>query len=240
MQRKILIYTGWGVGTAVLQPLAQQLQQHGYLVKLKDIFAAQDTAILQAELEDAQHYDVLLGWSLGGNLAVLLADQLYQRLQQTKVVITIASNPCFVQRAHWQHAMPVELFQSFQQLWQQDSAQCLKRFYYLMSQGSATQRTAWRSLQDLAQPAEHRLLSQGLILLDELNLVDILKKYPAPSYHVFAKQDALIPCEVFGYFQNLSTKFLNCAEIEGSHACPVFASEEISCMLVRFLKENYI
>ncbi len=44
----------------------------------------------------------IIGWSLGGQLATLLVAAVEQQYQQQKVLITLASNPCFV--AHEQLA----------------------------------------------------------------------------------------------------------------------------------------
>lgn len=94
--QKILLITGWGGGAQLLQPLQYHLIQQGYQVELWNIFNALDPQIVHEKVIEAQKYDVIIGWSLGGQLATILVDHIEQKFQQQKILITLASNPCFV------------------------------------------------------------------------------------------------------------------------------------------------
>ena len=99
MKKNVLLITGWGGGTKLLQPLKQQLESADFQVKLLNIFDVLDAEILQKNVEIAKDFDVLIGWSLGGQLATILADEISKQYQQNKVLITLGSNPCFVANA---------------------------------------------------------------------------------------------------------------------------------------------
>lgn len=237
MQQRILLITGWGGGTQLLNPLKQALQQQGHQVELINIFNAFDEQILQQQVELAKQFDVIVGWSLGGQLAALLVDQIEQQYSERKVLITLASNPCFVANEEWQTAMAQVTFQQFKQSFEQDAIATLKKFGYMVCQGVETTKADFITLQSLIQPQQIQLLKQGLNLLEQLNVADILKKYQGEQYHLFAQQDALVSCKVIDNLLNLSAKFLEVDLISGSHGFPVFHPEEISEKICQYLKK---
>lgn len=120
--------------------------------------------------------DVVIGWSLGGQLATHLVDSFYKSTGLTKTLITLASNPCFVANRVWQTAMPTDVFSQFKASFLQNSQATLKRFYYLITLGSSQAKQDWISLQNIASPPSNELLLEGLQMLEQLNLVDNLKK----------------------------------------------------------------
>ena len=128
MKQCILLITGWGGGTNLLHSLQQALQQQGHEVELINIFNAFDQDVLQHKAEWAHQFDVIIGWSLGGQLASLLVDEIEQHYAEQKILITLASNPCFVANDTWQTAMPPQTFQVFKQSFEQDAVATLKKF----------------------------------------------------------------------------------------------------------------
>jgi len=237
VNQRILLITGWGGGTKLLNPLQLSLQQQGYQVDLINIFNAFDPKVLQQQVENARTYDVIAGWSLGGQLATLLVDQMSKQYNQQKVLITLASNPCFVANAEWQTAMPQTTFQTFKQSFEQDAIATLKKFGFMVCQGVESTKQDFITLQSLIQPQPLNLLQQGLFLLENLNLATILKNYTRQQYHLFAKQDFLVNYKIEGNFQKFHAKFLESELIHGSHGFPVFQSELISEKICQYLQK---
>ena len=237
MQQRILLITGWGGGTKLLNSLKQALQQQGDQVELINIFNAFDEQILQQNVELAKQFDVILGWSLGGQLAALLVDQIEQQYAERKVLITLASNPCFVANDSWQTAMAQHTFQQFKQSFEQDAITTLKKFGYMVCQGVKSTKADFVTLQSLIQPQQIQLLKQGLNLLEQLNVADILKNYKGKQYHLLAQQDALVSCKVIDNLQNLNAKFLDVNLIAGSHGFPISHAEETSDKIFQYLKK---
>ena len=149
MFRKILLITGWGGGADLLQPLQGGLEKHGHVVERMNIFNALDNDILQQHVELAVRFDVIVGWSLGGQLATLLVDHIQQQFDEQKILITLASNPCFVAQSDWSTAMPVETFIQFKQSFEQDSISTLKRFGLLVCQGTNSAKKDFVTMQKL-------------------------------------------------------------------------------------------
>ncbi len=237
MNRRILLITGWGGGTKLLMALQQRLEQQGHAVELINIFNALDQQVLQHYVEKAQSFDVICGWSLGGQLATLLVDQIEKQYQQKKILITLASNPCFVANAEWQTAMPQTTFQNFKQSFVDDAIATLKKFGFMVCQGSETSKADFAKLQSLIQPQNLELLKQGLLCLEQLNHVEILKNYTGKQYHLFAEQDFLVSHKVFESFQKFNAKFLDVELFTGSHGLPVFNFELVSDKICQYLQK---
>ena len=237
LNQKILLITGWGGGKKLLSALQQALQNQGHDVELINIFNALDDAELQRQTEKAKDYDVIIGWSLGGQLATLLVNQISKRYQQHKVLITLTSNPCFVANDAWQTAMPQATFNSFKQSFETDAIATLKKFGYMVCQGVESSKTDFVKLQSLIQAQKIELLQDGLNLLENLNLVNILKNYTGYQYHIFGKQDDLVSYKVSDNLQNLDAKFLKTELISGSHGLPVFQVSLITDKICQYLQK---
>ena len=237
LSKKILLITGWGGGAELLKPLHDALEQKGYLVERINIFNALDNEVLQQHVELAVKFDVIVGWSLGGQLAMILVHQIQQQYNEQKILITLASNPCFVAQADWTTAMPVETFVHFKQSFEQDAITTLKRFGLLVCQGTISAKKDFLDMQKLIRPQAIALLRDGLQLLEQLNLVDLYKNYQGRQLHVFAEHDALVPYQVNQNIQNLAAKNLTVVSIEGaSHGFPCFMVEQTVQVIEDFIQ----
>lgn len=240
LSKKILLITGWGGGAEILKPLHDALEQKGYLVERINIFNALDNEVLQQHVELAVKFDVIVGWSLGGQLATLLVNQIQQQYDEQKLLITLASNPCFVAQANWLTAMPVETFMQFKQSFEQDAITTLKRFGLLVCQGANSAKKDFLAMQKLIRPQVIALLRDGLQLLEQLNLVGLYENYQGRQLHVFAEHDALIPYQVVQNIQNLAAKNLTVVSIDdASHSFPCFMVEQTVQVIEDFIYSTF-
>ncbi|MCH7332037.1 hydrolase [Acinetobacter modestus] len=237
MNYRILLITGWGGGAELLKPLHEALEQKGYSVERLNIFNALDGDILQQHVELAVKYDVIVGWSLGGQLATILVNQIQQQYAEQKVLITLASNPCFVAQADWSAAMPVETFMQFKQSFEQDAITTLKRFGLLVCQGTSSAKKDFVAMQKLIHPQPIALLRDGLQLLEQLNLVELYENYRGRQLHVFAERDALVPYQLVQKIKDLAAKNLSAISVEGtSHGFPCFIVEQTVQIIEDFIQ----
>jgi pimeloyl-[acyl-carrier protein] methyl ester esterase len=240
LSKKILLITGWGGGAELLKPLHDALEQKGYLVQRINIFNALDNEVLQQHVELAVKFDVIVGWSLGGQLATLLVNQIQQQYDEQKLLITLASNPCFVAQTNWTTAMPVETFIQFKQSFEQDAITTLKRFGLLVCQGTSSAKKDFLAMQKLIRPQAIALLRDGLQLLGRLNLVGLYENYQGRQLHVFAEHDALVPYQVVQNIQNLAAKNLTVVSIDdASHAFPCFMVEHTVQVIEDFIYSTF-
>jgi len=240
LSKKILLITGWGGGAELLKPLHDALEQKGYLVERINIFNALDNKVLQQHVELAVKFDVIVGWSLGGQLATLLVNQIQLQYDEQKLLITLASNPCFVAQTNWTTAMPVETFMQFKQSFEQDAITTLKRFGLLVCQGVNSAKKDFLAMQKLIRPQAIALLRDGLQLLGQLNLVGLYENYQGRQLHVFAEHDALVPYQVVQNIQNLAAKNLTVVSIDdASHAFPCFMVEQTVQVIEDFIYSTF-
>ena len=239
MEQKILLITGWGGGAELLKPLHEALEKQGHVVERINIFNALDNDMLQQHVELAVKFDVIIGWSLGGQLATILVNHIQQQYVQQKVLITLASNPCFVAQSDWSAAMSVETFMQFKQSFEQDAITTLKRFGLLVCQGASSAKKDFLAMQKLIRPQPIASLRDGLQLLEQLNLVEMYKNNQGRQLHVFAEHDALVPYQVVCNIDNLSAKNLSVFCVEGaSHGFPCFMVEQTVQIIEDFLNEK--
>ena len=237
MTYRILLITGWGGGAELLKPLHDALEQKGHSVERINIFNVLNDDVLQQHVELAVEYDVIIGWSLGGQLATILVNQIQQQYAEQKVLITLASNPCFVAQADWMTAMPVETFMQFKQSFEQDAITTLKRFGLLVCQGASSAKKDFVAMQKLIRPQPIVLLRDGLQLLEQLNLVELYENYQGRQLHVFAEYDALVPYQVMQKTKDLAANNSSIVSVEGaSHGFPCFMVEQTVQIIEDFIQ----
>ncbi len=181
------------------------------------IFNGLDTQALQQYAEQAKDFDVIIGWSLGGQLATLLVEAVEQQYQQQKV------SPA--------------TFQNFKQSFEADAIATLKKFGFMVCQGTATTKQDFLQLQSLIQPQSLDLLKQGLNCLEYLNTVEILQKYTGHQLHLLAKQDFLVSYKVLDNLKALGANFLDAMLLRGSHGLPVFHTDEVTDKICQYLQK---
>ncbi|WP_130802297.1 hydrolase [Acinetobacter ihumii] len=237
MKQRILLITGWGGGEQLLNPLKQALEQQGYAVELSNIFNALDEQILSQQVERASQFDVIAGWSLGGELAMQLVDEIAQKTGETKLLITMASNPSFVAHENWPHAMSVEDFNQFKYSFEQDPITTLKRFGLLVTKGIDTSKSDFNTMQTMLHAQPMSLLKQGLAILEQYNLVDVLKNYKGRQLHVFADHDALVPCKIVQNMQKIDAKSIQIVTLENTaHSFPFIQVEKTCHEITKFIE----
>lgn len=216
----ITLLPGWALAPQTLQPLREAL-----LERLPDVgvdilpLPAIQLSSLETDLSSlAQQIKpgVLVGWSLGGMLAV----QLHRRFpEHFPRVATLASNACFVERRDWAQAMPTETFKSFYQDYRDAPEKTLKRFALLVAQGSPQARQLVKALAWDELEAEQRL--HALAVLGMLDNRVALSRPLQPMLHCFAGQDALVPVAAAEAIAALHDASRVVVHEQASHALPL-------------------
>lgn len=233
---KILMITGWGLGTAVLTPFVEQLRQQ-YQVEVWDIFDPNVESILAEKVRQASSFDVLMGWSLGGQLAIYLANEIFQQTRVAKPVIACMSNPCFVANKDWQQAMPETDFEQFLQAARLDMLTTLKRFCHLVCMGAKDTRQRVKYLQSKLSLIDLNHQEKHLYLLKQLDLVEILKTCSTKILFIFSNQDSLVPCQVSIEPVFYQQSLIKVKEIEAAHDAILFDTELVLTPILDFLDD---
>ncbi len=109
---------------------------------------------------------LLCGWSLGGMLALEIARQ-----TPLAALVLIGTTPRFTQASDWPHAVSLEDFNAFENLYHRDPAALLHQFIQLQCMGDANPKSLARTL--TPHLADHTHLGPGLNILRHTDLRDI-------------------------------------------------------------------
>ncbi|MEH6576451.1 MAG: pimeloyl-ACP methyl ester esterase BioH [Amphritea sp.] len=211
---ELVLLHGWGTHSGIWQPLIAQLEKN-YAITLVDLpglgRSAADIpqpytldAVVELLAEVVPQNVILLGWSLGGIVAMAFAQRYPQRVSR---LITLGSSPCFVQQDDWSCAMDEATFSGFEQSVAENTGKTLQRFNMLQVQGSATARADLKVLKallsEIKMPAVDGLLgSLALLRADYRGLYAALQ---LPTLHILCELDTLAPSSIVEQLPALSS-----------------------------------
>ncbi len=192
---------GWGMNSAVWQSCQQYLPDwldaifvdlpgHG---GMREAPAQSLDEHVRAAAAVVSRPAVWVGWSMGGLVALRLAEMFPQKVA---AVFLLASTPCFVQRDGWPHAVKPEVFDQFAALLLEDVEKTLKRFLALQSLGVDGSRELMQQLHDSLKSRglpTHDALTLGLDILQQTDLRDTLANLPQPVGMLLGERDVLAP-----------------------------------------------
>jgi len=139
---------------------------------------------------------VLVGWSLGGILALALARRFPERVA---ALALISTTPCFRRRDGWQSGCNEEIFSAFESAVSSASPRLLNRFFALMLHGDGLSRSDYNALAKQAVDRDHPPsaagLSGGLALLDWLDTRADIAEIAAPTLILHGEQDSIVSAD---------------------------------------------
>lgn len=145
----------------------------------------------------------LLGWSLGGLVALRLGLTCPQRVQS---IVTVGTTPRFTASDDWPAAMKPEILEAFEQMCQEDYEGTLVRFLALNCKGAESMRQDVARLKEILYfcglPA-HRALREGLAILRDTDLRADLAKLTMPLRMIFGERDHIVPAAAMQAVQPL-------------------------------------
>jgi pimeloyl-[acyl-carrier protein] methyl ester esterase len=156
---------------------------------LEMLVDAVDAAIaMEAQLD-------VVGWSLGGQVALEWARIRPSRIRK---LVLVATTPSFIARPGWPHAMSVVTLARFGDELRADYRQTLARFLALQVHGSDAGRATLAKMRtrllDRGEPAPSGL-AEALGLLRETDLRERLASIATPALVVGGERDAIVPIE---------------------------------------------
>jgi pimeloyl-[acyl-carrier protein] methyl ester esterase len=157
-----------------------------------DIAAEQWIGHLAAQLPESPC--LLVGWSLGGMLAMQLA---HTYPEKVAALALIATTPRFTATEGWPHGCAPSLLDNFGQGVASQSARTMSRFFALMFHGDGLPRNSFntiaRAAVDRDNPPTRPGLEAGLSLLATLDLRAGAAEIDQPALVMHGSDDAVVP-----------------------------------------------
>lgn len=203
--QNIAFIHGWGSDSRCWGPLVAALQEQeisplqsvhtidlpGFGARAGDPWPG--TEKLLTELESQLPEDCLLvGWSLGGMLAVQLAALSAARSKKVRALVTIAANASFTRRDQWP-GMADSVFENFCAAQEAEPEKNWQRFCGLQARGDHAMRNLLKTLKSWQPETVPPTWQNALECLGSLDNRALLAQLDIPALHIFGERDALVP-----------------------------------------------
>jgi pimeloyl-[acyl-carrier protein] methyl ester esterase len=193
----LVLLHGWamhgGVFDALLPSLTQQyrvhcidLPGHGLSAYANEMQSLQQltAAVLPCVPENA----LLMGWSLGGQVALQLAQQ-----RSLRALVLVSTTPRFVADVTWPQGMPSAVFTQFFARLHQNHARTVQDFLSLQVRGDSHAVATLASLKQslLQHPVDTQALYDGLDILRDADTRPALQELQLPTLVISGEYDRI-------------------------------------------------
>jgi len=247
----LVLLHGWGLHSGVWQSCLLELEKdfHCYRVDMLGYGDSQDNDLLPFSLENMRealskvinsidsNEITLLGWSLGGLVAI---DYLSHYSDKVKKLVLVASNASFCQQPGWLAAMESSVLENFSQQLEKDYQKTVDKFLALQMFGMDNYKMALKVLkQSIADRAEPSLssLREGLQVLRNADLRMALSKLKQAVLIIMGSHDRLVPCQASSNMQLLLSSAMIQVIDGAGHAPFISHPDEFLKALGEFSKE---
>jgi malonyl-CoA O-methyltransferase len=227
----LVLLHGWGMSAAVWRHWLPLLRRRCNVILLDLPGFGRSPAQLHLSVDELcdqlREYipkgAALLGWSLGGNLALAFDERFPGHC---RALLTLACNPSFIAHGDWLPGMPADMFRQFQSDLAEHPGRTLRRFLGLQTHGSDGERQLARWLRDVGAGSANnsgsandsgsagnsasadssastdnsgnypQVLQWGLRILAQLDVRAALQNCKLPGVHIYGSADALVPSAV--------------------------------------------
>lgn len=189
---RLTLISGWGAPVDMIRPLVDGLATEVTAFSLDDSLLAgipSFDAAADALLDRLGDREWLVGWSLGGLLAMAIARRAPERIAG---VITLCTHPCFVAREAGATGMAPDTFAGFRQGLERQAARQWQRFMLLQVHGAPAGRQALDSWLTSGPPASSTVLIHSLAWLAEVDQRQEWAEVTVPTLHLFGRRDPLV------------------------------------------------
>ncbi|WP_316677550.1 pimeloyl-ACP methyl ester esterase BioH [uncultured Tolumonas sp.] len=208
----LVLLHGWGLNSAVWQEIVPPLEPYYtlHLVDLPGFGFSQHTIVESADLSlwseavlphlPAQFN--LLGWSMGGLIALRMALDHPTRIQR---LVLMGSSPCFLQQENWPGIRP-DVLSGFNRALQLDTRKTIERFLAIQAMGSESVKEDVKRLKNWLQQrpdATPAALKAGLQLLETVDLRTELAQLNCPVMSLYGRLDSLVPVAAVAEIESL-------------------------------------
>ncbi|BBB28814.1 pimeloyl-ACP methyl ester esterase BioH [Neptunomonas japonica] len=235
----LILLHGWGMSSSIWSTLLPMLTPYFYVTVVDlpglgrsssaDAFMTLEAmaSSIVSELESSSAEPLAqptywLGWSLGGMVALQIASQYPEKVH---ALMTVASNPCFVQKEDWEHGMNPVMYRQFKAAIESSPEKTLSRFAMLQIQGGDAAKPILKQIKAVLAASQPTQLLATLALLEN-DLREPLSKLNCPVLHMYGSEDHLVPNSTITAIQALATAQQQTVSFQGAGHLPFLSSPE--------------
>ena len=206
----LVLIHGWGCDQSSWQPLIADLEKY-FTVIVIDLpgfggapiisdYSLEN--ILSILMDQIPAKSWLMGWSLGGMLAIQLA---YRYPQKISGVISLAANAKFVANDDYPNAMAIKTNQEFNQSFVANPAVTLRLFSGLLVQGAVDERGLLKQFRKMISiESVNPDWYDALLLLSTMDNRKAIVEMKQVCLHIFADGDSLVPVSAASSIKELN------------------------------------
>lgn len=203
--RALVLLHGWGFNAELFTALIERYKNQ-YCITVVDLPGHGRSDEIKGGMEEwcneiikiLPQNPILLGWSLGGLLAINIANKI-----KISGLILVATTPKFVRSNDWVYGIDTDNFHQFSDALSLNLAKGLKRFVSLQTNDKTQLKTLNQSINAL--PASTKALNQGLEILLNSDFRHLFKQLKAPVQIILGNRDTLVPANIAHWYEHLST-----------------------------------
>ena len=218
--KDLVLLHGWGFNSDLFNNLIN-LYQDQYRITKIDLPGHGRSADIAGGIDNWCHEiikilpenPILLGWSLGGLLAIHIATQI-----KISRLILVASSPNFVQNNNWEFGIDADHFRQFSNTLELNLSKGLKRFVSLQTKDQVQIKSLNQSIDVL--PASKNSLNQGLKILLNTDLTQQFLALNIDKKIILGDKDTLVPSTIAHWYQqqSIDTIVLNTGHMPFLHS----------------------
>ena len=244
-ERTLCLIHGWGVDSRIWKGLAARLPVHwriitldlpGYGTSVISNPPAEIHIIADMLIPLIPRNAVLMGWSLGGMVAIKIARLLGGDIN---TLILLASTPCFVKKKDWLHGIEPELIRTMADRLFDNTDRVLQEFIALTAKGDVAPRQTVRELRASAVYGVTyiKALMSGLDILREADLRGDISDLKCRVVMLSGERDNLIAKKT-GPATQLLCPHMQLAYITAGHA-PFSSQDKLTArMLIQHIRAH--
>lgn len=213
-KQSLVLIHGWGFNADIFAPIIASLQDNYNLLLFdlpghgrSDFIAGGLEQWLDAILPIIPKNSIVVGWSLGGLLAIKIAEKI-----ALKKLVLLASTPCFVAKNDWKYGIASNNFSKFSQELNIDITKGLQKFIRLQTRNIKHIKTINASIAQY--PATIAALNQGLDILLATDLRDNFINLKCPKDVILGKYDTLVNAKIIKWYKE---RDINCHILISGH-----------------------
>lgn len=240
----LVLLHGWGMNGLVWQPIVKRLSKHFtlHLVDLPGMGLSRPIepfhlhAIAEKVAEMLPANADILGWSLGGQVAIRIA---LDRPDMVRRLVLVGATPSFVNKEDWHVGISPEIFRNFADNVNADYHNTMTQFLTLQCMGSKDARSTVKLLRSkfAERPVPTtQTLQKALNILLETDLRAEVEHLRKPTLLIHGDRDTLAPVQAAHWMmQHLPQGYLRVLA-GASHAPFLSHQEHFIDAVVQFLE----